>query len=363
MRLARNIYHRKDGRFEARYPNGKTPEGKTKYSAVYDKTYAGVKKKRELALIALETPTQQNSIASPTIIEAVEARLESERLRLKPSTIDVYGRYLDCHISPHFGDTHCHALTERHAQEFIDKLLESGLAVTTVQPVFRLLKTSVKAVCGNIFTVKFPKRSKPDIKFMSLNEQKLVEAAAMESGEMNYIAIMLCLYTGIRIGEVAGLMWPDINFDTGYLYINRTMQRIRSRKPGKKTEIVFQPPKTETSKRAFPLPDFLLDILRDFKAKTTTGSVVSYKDKPIEPRTLQNRIKKILEAAGVREMSWHATRHSFAVRMLEKGSDINTLAEVLGHASARITLETYAHTCSDHKRDCMNNLSVVYSTI
>lgn len=362
MRMARNIYHRKDGRFEGRYANGCDANGKTKYSSVFGKTYTEVKEKLERAKSA--APLLKNSPkANPQIIaEAVMAYLETERLRLKASTLGVYRRYLDCYISPHFGNARCNALTAEISQDFVNKLIKNGLSVNTVQSVFNLLKCSVVAANGDVFAVKFPKQAKPQVEYLSLDEQKRLEAAAKKRGETNYIAVMLCLYTGIRIGEVAGLKWGDINFECKLLYINRTLQRIRSDgKNENKTEIAFLDPKSTTSAREIPLPDFLLKILREFKRTDKAEYILTYKNKPIEPRTLQYRFKRILEVAEIRNVCWHTTRHTFVTRALEKGFDVKSLSEILGHGSPTVTLNKYGHSSTEHKRGCMNALSAVYS--
>lgn len=365
--MARNIYHRKDGRFEGRYANGYDSKGKTKYSSVFGKTYAETKEKLERAKVAV--PLAHHSIkhspmANPqTVIEAVATHLDASRLRLKPSTLGVYKRYLDIYIAPHFGKTRCKAMTTELSQDFVNKLLENGLSVVTVQSVFNLMKTSIETANGSVLAVKFPKQTKKQVEFLSTDEQKRLEEAAKKRGADNYIAIMLCLYTGIRIGEVCGLRWADINLECGLLYVNRTMQRIRSNANSEsKTEIAFLAPKSATSTREIPLPDFMTEILREFRHFAKTDYVVNYKSKPIEPRTLQYRFKRILEAAEVKDVCWHTTRHTFATRALENGFDVKSLSEILGHGSATVTLNKYAHSSTEHKRGCMNALSAVYST-
>jgi len=366
MRMARNIYHRKDGRFEGRYANGYDANGKTKYSSVFGKTYAEVKEKLERAKSTVPSAIQNLPTSSPvanriTVIEAITTHLNKSRLRLKPSTLGIYERHLDCYIFPYFGNTQCAALTQEIMQVFVNKLIENGLSVTTAQSVFNLLKSSIEAATGSVFTVNFPRQAKKAVEYFSIDEQKRLERAALERGRTDYIAIMLCLYTGIRIGEVCGLQWSDINFECKVFFINRTMQRIRS--DGKsKTELTFLAPKSTTSAREIPLPDFLVDILIDFKRTSKTNSVLTYKNKPIEPRTLQYRFKRILNSAEIKDVCWHTTRHTFATRALENGFDVKSLSEILGHGSATVTLNKYAHSSTEHKRSCMNALAAVYST-
>jgi len=137
------------------------------------------------------------------------------------------------------------------------------------------------------------------------------------------------------------------------------MQRIRS--DGKtKTELALLPPKSESSERDIPLQDFLLELLRKMKVKKDCEYIVSSKGKPVEPRSIQRRFKKLLLAAEVKEVNFHATRHTFATRALETGFDLKSLSELLGHSSATTTFK-YAHSLDEHKRKCMNGLSEVFS--
>jgi len=208
-----------------------------------------------------------------TIIEAVSRYIDTSSMRLKPSTLGIYRRYLESYIPPYFKNTPCDILTNKLAQMFVNKLItENELSVITKQSVFNILKASVLKT----FNVKFPRRTKKSVEFLTVDEQKRIEQAAKNRNSTDYIAIMLCLYTGVRIGEVCGLRWTDISFERKSLQINRTIQRIRSN-GNNKTEIAFLAPKSDTSERVIPLPDFLLDILREHKALSKTECVISYK--------------------------------------------------------------------------------------
>jgi integrase len=361
--MARNIYHRKDGRFEGRYADGVNAGGKTKYRSVFGKTYNEVKEKMEKAK-SMSTNSYSPLENKSTVADAVSQYLSESQLHLKPSTIGIYSRYLETYISPHFGNTRCDRLTADVLQNFINKLLENGLSVTTAQSVFNLLKSAVFADDERTFAVKFPKHTKPKAEYLSVGEQKRLEQAAKERGSTDYTGVMLCLYTGIRIGELCGLMWSDIDFERKLLHINRTIQRIRS-DGDSKTVVTFLTPKSTTSAREIPLTDFLIELLVKHRAITIGEYILNYKNKPIEPRTLQYRFKRILEAADVKDVGFHTTRHTFATRALESGCDVKSLSEILGHGSATVTLNKYAHSSTEHKRNCMNaicnNLTAVYS--
>jgi integrase len=237
MRMARNVYHRKDGRFEGRYVKGYGEDGKKKYGSVFGKTYAEVKEK--LARVtpvtaAVFTPSN----AKTTVVGAVTAHLESLKHQIKPSTQGAYQRYLNNHITPYFGNTRCDSLTPEMVQNFINTQAESGLSAVTVQSVFSFLKAGVKSANNSVFDVKLPKKPRSVVEYFSFDEQKRLESAERASCGMDYLAITISLYTGVRIGKLCGLLWSDIDFDCRVLRVRRTMQSVRSNGEAK-TEIAF----------------------------------------------------------------------------------------------------------------------------
>jgi integrase len=363
-RMARNIYHRKDGRFEGRYIKCYGEDGKARYASVFAATYAEAKEKLERAIVSAPVARCVKPAAkNPSVHQAMESYLESLKCQIKPSTYGIYQRYIENYITPYFGNTRCDALSLETAQAFVNHQVENGLSAVTVQSVFSFFKAGVKPTRGeDAFAVKLPKRTKTKVEFFSVDEQKRLESAAKTSGDADYMSIILCLYTGIRIGEVCGLMWKDIDFECRLVHIRRTMQRIQDDGGGdKKTKIAFLAPKSLTSARSIPLPEFLLEFLKERKDTAEGNYVISRNGEPVEPRTLQYRFKNLLDTAGVKEVNFHATRHTFATRALENGFDVKSLSEILGHASPTMTLNKYAHALDEHKRNRMNALATVWN--
>ena len=104
--------------------------------------------------------------------------------------------------------------------------------------------------------------------------------------------------------------------------------------------IVIEPPKTESSIRKVYIPLFIVALLKKYK-DNSDKYILSGKTKPTEPRALQYRFKRILSKTKIRELSFHSLRHTYATLCIEKGMDIKTLSELLGHADVKITLNTY----------------------
>jgi len=355
----RNIYKRKDGRFEARYIKSRDENGKAKYGAVYARTYAEVKEKLRKKSVESQKPEALPG-AHKSVVDTMNNYLEAIKIQIKESTYWVYRGYLDNHIAPYFGKTICARITQELMQGFVNKNLDSGLSAITVQSVFILMKKGLKGLTyANAFNVKLPRRSSDESDVLSFDEQKRLESVAKTSDDVNRIGVILCLYTGIRVGELCGLMWSDIDFNSGLLYVRRTMQRIKNKNGG--TRITFLEPKTKSSRRSIPLPEFLLNLLKSHRTQTVGNYIISKNGQAIEPRNMQYRFKRLLVKAGINHGSCHMTRHSFASRALENGFDIKTLSEILGHSSPVITLKKYSHVLDAHKRKSMESMASVYN--
>ena len=355
-RRQRNIYKRRDGRYEARFVKERSRNGKAIYGSVYDRTYAGVKEKLKVSRRLKKLPGTRKQV-----VLVLENYLETHKILIKPSTYWVYHGYIQNHIRPYFTNACCNELSQESIQAFVSEKLKSGLSAIMVRSVFTFLKKGLdETVSCEAFRVKFPKHTGNKLDVLTISEQKRLEAAAEASDDINRVGIIVCLYTGIRIGELCGLMWQDIDFDGRQLHVRRTIQRIKSNGGNTKTVITFMPPKSNSSWRSIPLPEFLLTILRGFHEKNPGEYVLSLDGHAVEPRVMQYRFRRLLAQAGISLRSFHITRHSFSVRALENGFDIKTLSEILGHSSPIITLKKYAHVLDEHKRKSMESMSLVY---
>lgn len=136
------------------------------------------------------------------------------------------------------------------------------------------------------------------------------------------------------------------------------MQRVQNTSENRrKTKIVLTTPKSACSIRLIPLPEPLVEILSDYKTVEKgyllTNSDLSF----IEPRTMQNKFKKVLKESGIESANFHALRHTFATRCIEFGFDVKSLSEILGHATINITMNRYVHPTLELKRANMKKLS------
>ncbi len=365
----KNIYLRKDGRWEGRYVKGHL-NGKIQYGYVYGKTYEDVENRLTyFEIVKLKT----NKV--DTLENISYEWLQIQKPQLKVSSIAKYLNNINSYIIPYFGDNKISNITRNDVTVFSRYLLEfggikvNGLSPKTVNSILSVLKNifefamhekGLKITDISDITVK---QSQKPMRILSRQEQSRLSEFLCSKPSPCHLGILLCLYTGLRIGEICALKWEDICIQEQYLYIHHTMQRIQVfGKMERKTEVVIQSPKSDCSIRKIPIPNEVLQLLipaqKDRSAFLLTGNVYSY----IEPRCMENRFKAVAKECGISGVKFHTLRHTFATRCIELGFDIKSLSEILGHASVNITLNRYVHPSMELKQKNMNMLSELLVT-
>lgn len=353
-RRGENIYKRKDGRWEGRYKCGFTSDGKAKYHSVYGHSYAEVKTKLAPLKIAATTVTTSCHLTVKTLFDEW---LSAVKLRVKSSTYANYQMKIEKHILPAFSGLHYESLTVQLLHAFIDDKLTSGLSPKYVSDIIVVFKSMAKYIAKvhgvrNILSdVVLPKFTHEEKELLtSIQQQKLCKYLLSNLNKTS-LCVLLSYYTGLRVGEVCGLMWSDIDFDKRFLTVRRTVQRIRANNSG--TQLIVDTPKSRMSQRSIPIPTFLMKILRKLRS-INNYYILSDSIRVIEPRTLQNRFKSILKKVDLPPVTYHSLRHMFATNCLQAGFDIKTLSEILGHASVQTTLNRYVHSSMERKAYCMS---------
>ncbi|MBD5143030.1 MAG: tyrosine-type recombinase/integrase [Ruminococcus sp.] len=357
-RRGENIYKRKDGRYEGRYPSGYAQDGKTKYRSVYAKSYQEVKEK----LLKLKADKQQFQSAGKLTVKILfEEWLCAIKFRVKSSTYANYQMKVNKHILPIFGGLRYENLSAQMIHDFIQKKISSGLSPKYVSDIVIVFKTMTKYVSrvhrfrNLIADVILPKLQKKETQLFSENQQKQLCRYLLKNQNHTSLCILMSIYTGLRIGEICGLQWSDIDFEKSILTVRRTIQRIHT---GNKTKLQIDTPKSSSSQRSVPIPEFLMNLLKIFR-KQNNFYLLSGTEQPAEPRTMQRRFKAILKKANLPSVNYHSIRHLFATNCIKAGFDIKTLSEILGHASVETTLKLYVHSSMKRKIECMNKLKLI----
>lgn len=363
-----NIYKRKDGRWEGRYIKSRTESGKIIYGYVYARSYRETKEKQKAKIASY---TSQIANKNEHVFSNIASEwFESIKLHTKTSTQNKYHNMLTNYILPEYGNQPFSTITYEFIEAHCKFLLESGrkkgngLSPKTVSDVLAIIRNISKFairkgiyVANDANAVQIRQDIKP-MRVLNKAEQSQLCEYILKKPEACSIGILVCMFTGLRIGEICALRWEDISFSDQSIYIHHTLQRIQMhRGHGAKTEVVVTTPKSSCSIRKIPLPDEILEILV-LNKKASSGYVLTNDEyKFIEPRTMQNKFKKILKAVGIENANFHALRHTFATRCVELGFDVKSLSEILGHATVNITMNRYVHPTYEMKKKNMQKLS------
>ena len=349
-RRGENIYKRKDGRWEGRYNYTFDEYGKRHYCSIYSRSYQDIKEK----LSKLRNSNKTAKSCRSTVNELFAEWLKAVKLKVKLSTYSCYKMKAEKHILPVFGNMDYSKLSEDRLHEFITKKITSGLSskyVCDIVVVFKSMSRYVAKVhnCSDpIRNVVLPKKDKKELSLLSEEQQKRLRIAHNDS-KRTQLAVMLSYNMGLRIGEVCGLMWSDIDFKANTVTIRRTVQRVYN---GSSTEVIVGTPKSKSSVRTIPMPKAVFETLKQFKSDDS-AYVLSGNEKFVEPRTLQYRFKSFLKKANLPSINFHCLRHMFATNCVKLGFDVKTLSEILGHSSVEVTLNRYVHSSMERKAACM----------
>ena len=270
---------------------------------------------------------------------------------------------LDKHILPCLGKLRCSEITAKNIYTFINAKLGDCLSARYVSDILTVIKAvfrygsrhyGINNVTNGIIV---PKTAKPKSVILTSEQQERLKHYLFSHLSLTAICILTALELGLRIGEICGLKWADIDFNNALLYVNRTVQRISSDENKRKTKVVISEPKSLSSKRSIPVPAWFLDILKRYKGDDDKF-ILSGKYKPIEPRTLQYRFMSLLKNADLPSVKFHSLRHAFATNAVKLGFDTKALSEILGHSSVEITLNKYVHPDIEQKRIYMERMTM-----
>lgn len=289
---------------------------------------------------------------------------KDKRLYVKQSTYSAYALIVENQIIPTFGNHQ--AVTEGDVQSFVIERLNAGLCQKYVKDILIVLKMIVRhgVKLGYLqhfeWDIKYPTSpEKQEVEVLTTaNHRKILDYISRNFTFRN-LGIYICLTTGLRIGEVCGLKWSDLDVERALLTVQRTIERIYLIEDDgtKRTQIVVNTPKTINSAREIPLGKALMAMIRPLK-KVVNGDyyVISNEQMPIEPRTYRNYYMKLMKQLGVPPLKFHGLRHSFATRCIESNCDYKTVSVLLGHANIATTLNLYVHPNMEQKKKCIDKM-------
>ena len=290
---------------------------------------------------------------------------------VKPvAKIRTYERYvgLSAHIGKRLGNLELKELSPIALQKFVTDVSENGnmktgkaLSPNTVNAIISVLQNSLKTAFSIGLTdtyigdrIRCPSTTEKTVECFSLQEQKRLETAVLNGKKSKLMGIIICLYTGLRIGELLSLEWRDIDFAKNTISVSKSCHYGHD-KDGNYVRFT-EPPKTSHSIRKIPVPKQLMPILRTLKKNGHSEFVIAEDGRAIAVRSYQRSFELLQKKLNIKRRGFHALRHTFATRAIECGMDVKTLSEILGHKNSTITLNRYAHSLLEHKINMMNRI-------
>jgi len=280
-------------------------------------------------------------------------------------------------VIPRIGSVHLIKLRPLHVQQLYARLRENGradgrggLADKSLLQTHRILAEALKHAVGlqlvhqNVCQmVKAPQVRRKEVRTLSPDETRIVVDAATADDSVYGDAIVLAIHTGMRLGELLGLKWEDVDPDQERLTVKRSLQHLD------KDGFVFQQPKTPKSRRSMPLGPTALEALKRLRRRQVEERLSvgpGYKEQglvlasavgtPISPANVRRAFERILKAAGVERLRFHDLRHTHASLLLARGIHPKVVSERLGHASIAITLDTYSHVLPSLQEEAARDL-------
>ncbi len=366
-----NIRKRKDGRWEGRYKIGKNKNGQTQYKSIYGLTYNEVKSKLKKITYDMEIKDVYSE-EKHTFAYILQKWQNTNRIKHKSTTEDKYKRLIEQHIVPEIGYIYINDLSTEVINTFLEKKLSSGrldrkggLSPSYVRTLSIIIKSALQYAVEENYCAPFkhsiykPQPQKKELKILSQSSQKeYINYLTTNMCNVN-IGILLSLYAGLRIGEVCALQWKNIDINEQIIHIHSTVIRVKNSESNdsQKTVLMIDRAKTEASVRNIPIASILIPLLKEYKADDSSF-VLTGTSSFLSPRTFEYKFHRTLHNCGIEQINYHALRHTFATRCIERGVDIKTLSEILGHSDVAITLRTYVHSSMELKKMQIEKLSV-----
>lgn len=354
---------------------------------IHRKTVHGTKKDAEVELAKFVTEVQNGLVIDGKSLKFSEFteiwKRDYGSKELAPSTYKRYCRMLETRLLPYFGHFYINKIKPTDIMKFYDLLekdtqlvrkkgnngskTKKPLSGKTILEHHRLLRAMLhKAVYWQLIVanpaerVQPPKARKPKRRSYDDEQTKILleNLELLSSEDTKYkVAIILTVFTGVRLGELMGLEWQDIDFKNGIISINRSSQYLSD------MGVFTKVPKTESSIREIAIPEFIISLLEEYKLwyeeqKSIYGELWTNSDrlfvqsdgKPMHPSTISKWFVKYVGQIGLPVINFHGLRHTNASLLVAQNIDIAVISARLGHAQISTTLDFYVHPLLSHNR-------------
>ncbi|MFC2043129.1 tyrosine-type recombinase/integrase [Chloroflexota bacterium] len=277
--------------------------------------------------------------------------------RVRPKTYERYEQFVRLHIKPGIGRIRIAKLRPDHLQSLYSKKLGEGLSKRSVQQMHAVIHKALNQamkwglVARNVSDLVEPPKPQKRMP-ITLNPDQVNELfTALEDDRLSPLYVT-AIATGMRQGELLGLMWEDVDLDNGVIHVKRTAQTIW------KKGTVISDTKTDRSRRSIPLPQFAVEALKN-KPRTSDFVFPSTVGTPIPARNLLRHWHNTREKIDQPDMRFHDLRHTSATLLLQAGVHPKVVQERLGHSRISMTLDTYSHVVPSMQEEAANQLQAI----
>lgn len=301
--------------------------------------------------------------------ELLEIWLSEKKKYIKESTYAYYCYEVHHYIIPTMGNKEISSISEEYIQNVVFTWQKEGieggqpLKKSTIQNIVMLLKQvlkySAKKGLSKDMSINLhymPQMTYTKMQVFNSDEQNLLVKAILKDLNYKSFGILLCLNSGLRIGELCALKWKDIDTNNRIINVNKTLQRIYVHDAIPRTQIILTTPKTSTSIRIVPLSDKMYNVIKNFNDINIDGYVLSNNNHAIEPHAFRIYYRNFLEKHKINVLHFHCLRHTFATQCIENGADYKCVSEILGHTTIDTTLNMYVHPLMKEKKKCVDML-------
>lgn len=319
---------------------------------------------KRINVSADQTDLSNSATSYYTFAFVLNEWLEVNSVSNRKSTEDKYRRLINQHIIPELGNLSIAEITTEKINAFINKKLSNGrldnaggLSHSYVRTISIIIKSALNYSVEKNYRlplshlkIYMPKPEKKEYRILSNNSYQVLSDYLTTNVCPVNLGILLSLYAGLRIGEVCALRWKNINIAARIIHITSTITRINNSQDNISSKTIFKIDCTKTNAgiRNIPIVSNLIAPIEQLENKDSCFILTGTEDF-MNPRTFENKFHKILMNCGIEQINYHILRHTFATRCIQKGVDVKTLSEFLGHADITTTLKTYVHSTLEQK--------------
>lgn len=359
--------YQKNGAYVAQVQDGFRENGKPKYRQAQRKTHAEAVKALNELMAKVTTGITIPDGKAPNLAAWLDTWLEDHvKPNLEPKSYDFYKLNVEKRIKPNLGRFDLRKVKPADVNSMFRKIEAEGASKSTIAATKRTLRAAfgvaVKMeLCAsnpvtNSMTIKV--RTKPKVYFDREDIQKLTDVLV---GSPIQNLVVFTMATGLRVGEATGLTWDCIDFTREIFRVENQLQRVDK-------ELILKPLKTDRSRREMAL---FGDSLTAVQAEQQRHAKRGYNNplnlvflnpfgRPFDQKYVDEKLKEVLEKAGLPATGMHSLRHSAATFLLMKGFNLHQVSVYLGHSQIALTSNLYGHVLSDGQKDAAKALQEAY---